>query len=266
MRNFEEIMQKMWQDYIAFNPQAKRIYELFLREGERVVNDHIALRTFRRGPLGIDLLARPFRAFGYEPQGEYFFQEKKLYARHYEAPNDEWPKIFISELLVDQLSHGAQEIIDRLVSQVSSTFLAREDLPWAGRPWNITLSEYERLAQESEYAAWVAVHGFRPNHFTVSVNHLIKYNSIEKVNELLIRNGFVLNQQGGAVKGSPQVYLEQSSTMAEKTIMTFVDGKKEVPACYYEFAKRYPLPNGKLYQGFVEKSADKIFESTNMLT
>ncbi len=30
-----------------------------------------------------------------------------------------------------------------------------------------------------------------------------------------------------------------------------------------EFAHRYPLPNGNLFQGFVAKSADKIFESTN---
>jgi hypothetical protein len=36
-----------------------------------------------------------------------------------------------------------------------------------------------------------------------------------------------------------------------------------VPACYYEFARRYPIANGELYQGFIAASADKIFESTN---
>ncbi len=37
-----------------------------------------------------------------------------------------------------------------------------------------------------------------------------------------------------------------------------------IPACFYEFAKRYPLPHsGKLYQGFIVTSADKIFESAN---
>lgn len=32
---------------------------------------------------------------------------------------------------------------------------------------------------------------------------------------------------------------------------------------FYEFDKRYPMANGKLYSVFVEASADKIFESTN---
>ena len=45
--------------------------------------------------------------------------------------------------------------------------------------------------------------------------------------------------------------------------MKFDDGSKVIPCCYYEFARRYPLPNGNLFQGFVAKSADKIFESTN---
>ncbi|MGB1300776.1 MAG: DUF1338 domain-containing protein, partial [Pseudoalteromonas tetraodonis] len=33
--------------------------------------------------------------------------------------------------------------------------------------------------------------------------------------------------------------------------------------CFYEFAIRYPKPDGEIYTGFVAASADKIFESTN---
>ena len=51
--------------------------------------------------------------------------------------------------------------------------------------------------------------------------------------------------------------------MADKVKVQFTELDTEVPSCYYEFAKRYPDTNGKLYQGFVSKSADKIFESTN---
>ena len=43
----------------------------------------------------------------------------------------------------------------------------------------------------------------------------------------------------------------------------FIDGTMTIPSCYYEFAKRYADQSGNLYQGFVAKSADKIFESTN---
>jgi hypothetical protein len=45
--------------------------------------------------------------------------------------------------------------------------------------------------------------------------------------------------------------------------LKIVEGLKEIPACYYEFAKRYPDADGKLYSGFIAKSADKIFESTD---
>ena len=64
------------------------------------------------------------------------------------------------------------------------------------------------------------------------------------------------------MKGSKEVCLEQSSTLANNIEVEFEDGKLTIPACYYEFAKRYPMKNGELYQGFVAASADKIFEST----
>ena len=44
----------------------------------------------------------------------------------------------------------------------------------------------------------------------------------------------------------------------------FSDNTVTLPSCFYEFAQRFPLPNGQLYQGFVAASADKIFESTNV--
>jgi hypothetical protein len=59
------------------------------------------------------------------------------------------------------------------------------------------------------------------------------------------------------------VFLEQSSTLANNIEVKFDDGVLTIPACYYEFARRYPLKTGELYQGFVAASADKIFESTS---
>ena len=52
--------------------------------------------------------------------------------------------------------------------------------------------------------------------------------------------------------------------MADKMPVAFSDRTVDIPSCFYEFAQRYPLPNGDLYQGFVAASADKIFESTNV--
>jgi hypothetical protein len=51
--------------------------------------------------------------------------------------------------------------------------------------------------------------------------------------------------------------------MADIVKVKFEEGIFEVPSCYYEFAQRFPDSTGKLYSGFIAKSADKIFESTN---
>jgi hypothetical protein len=65
------------------------------------------------------------------------------------------------------------------------------------------------------------------------------------------------------VKGSPEQLLEQSSTLADSLQMQFDDGLHTVTGCYYEFAKRYTDASGQLYDGFIARSADKIFESTH---
>jgi hypothetical protein len=137
-------------------------------------------------------------------------------------------------------------------------------LIFSGSVFNPLLYEtYNRLREESEYAAWFYVFGFRANHFTVSINSLKKHNNILSVNELLKKNGFILNNSGGEIKGTPSDLLQQSSTIADKVNVKFLEGQFEVPCCYYEFAQRYPDSTGQLYNGFIEKSADKIFESTN---
>ena len=105
--------------------------------------------------------------------------------------------------------------------------------------------------------------GFCPNHFTVSINHLTEYQDIKDVNAMIKENGYILNSSGGEIKGTKEELLEQSSIMADKIKVQFGSINETVPSCYYEFAKRYSDSSGKIYQGFVTTSADKIFESTN---
>lgn len=263
MMSLEALLEKMWIDYCELNPAAKRIYDLFIAEGEMVLNDHIALRTFNHPRLGIESLARHFKKWGYVEKNDYHFVEKKLYAKHYEHPNEKMPKIFISELELEKVPPFIRDTVHKLVEQIPEATLQREDFAVAGRPWKMTYTLYSELAKDSEYASWVAAYGFRPNHFTININNLKKFNDIKTLNEFVKSKGFVLNKAGGEIKGTTADYLEQSSTMASEIPVKFDDGAYNIPGCYYEFAKRYPLSNGKLYQGFVAKSADKIFESTN---
>lgn len=259
----ENLLYEMWVDYCNINPDALKIYNLLTQQGEIVSNDHIALRTFNHPRLGIKSLARQFIDFGYVEKGEYQFIDKKLFAKHYEHPNEKMPKVFISELELEKVSPFINEQVELMLEQLTDEQIQSPDFSKIGRPWKITFQTYQKLAQESEYASWVAAYGFRPNHFTVFINDLKQFNDINQLNGFLKNHGFKLNSSGGEVKGTPEEYLEQSSTMASKISVQFTDGLFEIPGCYYEFAKRYPLSNGHLYQGFIAQSADKIFESTN---
>ena len=257
------LFQYMWNDYIRrLCPSAKKVHDL-LEEDEPLINDHIALRTFSLAPLGIDVLAEPFKHLGYRERGDYRFESKKLTAKHFEHANAELPKVFISQLEVGLCSDELQAIVSRLVAQIDAGKLTDYDFLYGGRLWDISYQDYLTLSQESEYAAWLAAHGFGANHFTVSVNQLRRFESVIGVNDYLRKAGFVINESGGEVKGSPAVLLEQSSTMADKVPVVFSDGEQVIPGGFYEFALRYPMPDGKPYQGFVAASADKIFESTD---
>lgn len=263
IENFNRYMSTIWADYIQMTPQAQKIHNLFTQTGENVINDHIALRTFNHPKLGIKSLAQHFIKYGYkEAPQEYFFKEKKLYARHYEHPEG-LPKIFISELELEKVSPYIRETISNCVEQIPDSVLTHENFVFSGKHWVTTYSTYNKLAAESEYASWVYAYGFRPNHFTVSINHLKNFRDIARLNEFIKLNHFKLNSSGGEVKGTPEELLEQSSTMAAEVSVQFGDGVYSIPGCYYEFAKRYASTNGQLYQGFIAKSADKIFESTN---
>lgn len=263
VKTLPELLDKMWQDYIAINPLAKKVSDVLTAQGEKVENDHIALRTFNHPRVNVDVLAKPFLDSGYVFKGDYHFVEKKLYAKHYEHTDSTQPKIFISELKLEEFSPSLQKRVDELVSQIPTGLEKQFDFSSIGRPWKITTAIYNELLKESDYAAWVSAFGYRPNHFTVLINSLKKFSDIKVLNEFLKEQGFKLNSSGGEIKGSREVCLEQSSTLANNIEVTFDDGKLTIPACYYEFAKRYPLANGELYQGFVAASADKIFESTS---
>ncbi|AXN32210.1 MULTISPECIES: DUF1338 domain-containing protein [Vibrio] len=257
------LFQSLWNDYIQrLCPSADKVHHL-LQENEPLINDHIALRTFNVAPLGIETLAKPFIDAGYKPCGDYEFESKKLVAKHFEHPDPKQPKVFISELKVNECSPELQAIVAKLVEQLDTDKLKGHEFLSGGRLWDLSFADYQLLAKESEYASWLAAHGYGANHFTVSVNQLDAFEEVKGVNDHLREAGFTINESGGEVKGSPDVLLEQSSTMADKVPVTFTEGTEMVPGGFYEFAKRYPMSNGELYPGFVAASADKIFESTN---
>jgi len=265
LMDHRKIFDRLWKLYTDQNPAAQRIYDLFTKERETIVNDHVAFRTFDHPSTGIDVISGIFEASGYTFKGEYHFREKKLFARHFEHTSDALaPRVFISQLLVSEFSPFLQETVLKWTNAIPKGILKSPELIFSGNPAGIpSYRIFEQLRTESEYAAWLYVNGFCANHFTVSVNHLKKYGTLQKVNDFLKTNGFLMNDAGGEIQGSPAELLEQSSTRADIIRTGFREGIFEVPGCYYEFAKRYPDKDGHLYSGFIAKSADKIFQSTD---
>jgi len=256
------LFNKIWQQYLNVTPSAKKIHQL-LGNGNDVINDHVAYRTFNHLKINLAQLAKGLLALGYTECGQYDFSAKKLDAKHFEHTDSTMPKVFISELRVEEFSSDVQKIIAGLIAQLPDDVSERADFLYSGRLWELSSKDYDTLLNVSEYAAWLAAWGYRANHFTVSINHLANYEDIEEVNTKLKEAGYGLNTNGGEIKGDEAVKLEQSSTLADKAPVAFSDKTMEIPSCFYEFAKRYPLANGELYTGFVAASADKIFDSTN---
>ena len=255
--NLDEMFDGFWRVYSNLNPDAKKIQNV-LCAGREWVNDHIAFRTFNLENFGISRLAEPFVSRGYSLKGRYRFQTKRLLACHYEHIDPLIPKIFISELLVEEFSGFLQETMQFMIKDVqppTDLFLT------TGRGWRINYKIYSQLLRESEYAAWLYIFGFVPNHFTIYINSLNNFDSLVEVNQVLKKNGYRVNANGGEIKGSPALGLEQSSTLAYGAEVEFEDlaAIKKIPACYYEFVKRYDS-----FNGFIAGSADKIFESTDV--
>lgn len=277
------------QRYMERVPDVKAIIQAMIQEGiiakpEDVENDHIAFRTMGVPQLGIQSLEKIFLHYGYTKKSAYHFPEKKLDAFWYAPPAPHFPRIFISELRVQDLSPQAQQLILSYTGEVKSDPVDALNLDDATAVdsflhsglWRLpTLEDYKLLAAESEYAAWVIYNRYYLNHFTISVHNLPGgYNTIPEFNAFLERKGFTLNNAGGKMKVSPDGGLLQSATVANMITATFANNETyPIAGSYVEFAERKVLPQfahlpaGEIKRehrrdGFEAGNADKIFEST----
>ena len=260
------------------------IKEGVIANGNEIENDHIAFRTMGVKHLGIASLEKIFLHYGYTRKDHYFFPAKKLNAYWYAPPSPQYPRIFISELIVEELSAKTQEIIRSYTNEVTSDPVDAINLDDATTVdnflhsglWRLpTLEDFLTLSQESEYAAWVIYNRYYLNHFTVSVHNLKQgYNTVAYFNNFLERSGFKLNDAGGKIKASPDGNLLQSSTVAEMINATFANNVRHlISGSYVEFAERKVLKQYAALsateikrehrrEGFEAGNADKIFEST----
>jgi len=258
-----KLIQNLWDNYTEITPSVTKIKSIFKLNNDFIFADHIAYRSINIGSCGIEKISQPFLDIGYKVKKTYFFKDKKLRAIHLEnETSKKQPKIFISELLLENCSYFLRNILLSTFCQLNFS----SDILSLGRNWDVKYDVYKQLESESEYAAWLYIHGLRVNHFALNVNQLNGC-SIEGLCNKLQTLGVVLNNSGGIIKGTKAKGLKQASTMADKILVEFEDmyHKILIPSCYVEFTQRYMIKKTS-FNGFLTKSANKIFDSTNRIS
>lgn len=158
---FRNVLASMETVYTNRNPTAKAILELVRSaDVDQICYDHLAYRTFGVNGHGIDSIAKIFLDFGYTQREELRFPAKKLKALWFAPPtmppviggsgvHGPLPRVFISQLLVDEMSIQAQEIIRKYTELSGSGYKhaalasALGSLTW-GKPSH---SEFQQLAK-----------------------------------------------------------------------------------------------------------------------
>jgi hypothetical protein len=289
IQHLDSVLKALFTPYKERVPDVKKITNAMVEKGlikddSEIINDHIAFRTLGVPNLGMASFEKIFLHYGYKKKSPYFFEKKKLDAYWYEPPYSHYPRIFLSELRVADLSQQAQDIIYKYTSDITSDPVDAIDLDnpdqvgsFFYQPlWKLPSKEdYLTLLEESEYAAWVIYNRYYLNHYTISVHELPgEYSKLENFNNFLESIGVILNTAGGVIKTSKDGLLKQSSSVAKIIKAKFADGEEQdISGSYVEFAERLVLPEFQSLpknqltkehrrDGFESANADKIFEST----
>jgi hypothetical protein len=299
-----QLWDLLWQDYRDRVTYARTYQQMIEEAGGSIANDHIAFRTLRLTidqngrsiQLGISYLAKIVEALGYHQAGEYHFPAQFLYARHYVHPeqdNYDLPKLFISELIVDDLpeniaaliKHTVQsgdffldtdllslESIDSQITNFDRQAVLTKLVHLFDRPWQPPQqSAVEQVNAVSQYGAWVMIHGYAVNHFTGYVNRqqTAKYQTIDQTIVGLTHLGVPMKS---AIEGSIESGLCQTATQAVTEQVWVQDDANSTliqipwPYAYYEIAERYQINNSAgdamLFAGFLSDQAKQLFEMT----
>ena len=65
-----ELLDLLWKDYIETNPPAEHIFNLFQSREGKVINDHVAFRTYNHPMVNVDVLGNVFTDLGYKEKDD----------------------------------------------------------------------------------------------------------------------------------------------------------------------------------------------------
>ena len=295
----QHLFNQLWEAYRARVTYVRDYEQVIASTGAKFLNDHIAFRSiaWQQPSAGISSISRPFEALGYRPAACYHFPDKHLQAIHLEPPAEEppghrsLPKLFVSELQAWKLDEAARhhlahslnhhrpplsiDLLDQL-AHIDSIDHHKETLEtlvawFLERPWPAPeKSDVESIAEISQYAAWVLVHGYAVNHFTGLVNaHGVEsLATIEKTVAGLQAAGVPMKSEIEGVVGSR---LRQTATEAVVVDVEITEAGQSASMpwtyAYFELAERgevIDLATGEAsrFEGFLGPQATQLCDMT----
>ena len=284
-----QVFDELWHEYRRRVQYVADYEQVVASHNATFFNDHIAFRTIasQNPTTGIASLSRIFEALGYQPAGVYQFPDKHLSAVHFQHPHPQFPKLFISELRSWELSPATCQMLEsylanhrpalplsklQQLSQLNDNSTNRgqlldevvatiRELPW-GSP---ATEDVQQINSESQYAAWVLVHGYNVNHFTALINShgVEELNTIDKTVAAMQVAGIPMKAD---VEGAPGSKLRQTATQAVVIdVPVKGDATMEWTYAYFELAERGTVEvdgNQVRFEGFLGPQATQLFEMT----
>ena len=290
------VFDALWNRYRERVSYVQAYERMVGSAGATFFNDHIAFRTLavQQPQTGIASISRIFEALGYRAAGSYHFEDKQLSATHFQHPNGQFPKLFISELKTWELPVAARRIIEQtlvnhrpavradllaeLAALDNSSLPGLERLPevvdlFHTLPWQPPQrADVQELNKASQYGAWTMVHGYNVNHFTSLVNShgVPALNDLEKTMAALAAAGVPIKTDIEGERGSK---LRQSATEAVKIDVAVRDGEQLTTMpwsyAYFELAERNEIVDAATgqrgrFEGFLGPQATNLFEMTRL--
>src|SRR5688572_17795446 len=110
-----QLFDTLYARYRERMDYVRKYEEVVQAHGGTFVNDHIAFRTLasQKPAVGHFMIARIFEALGYSSAACYEFPDKHFSSIHYQHPNPQFPKLFITQLKTWELSPRARSIIQK---------------------------------------------------------------------------------------------------------------------------------------------------------
>lgn len=300
-RTTEEITHlligKLWEQFVERVPYAHQYAGLVKEKGGKVVIDHLAFRTFNthtgEQPEGIRAIKHVLNFLGYVPVTKYRFPKKNLNSIHFEHPDETLPKIFVSQLEVNELPAWAQSVINdtvhntcyllsdrsiellrileenKVLPNEAADYLVDDLAQYFRRAWNIPLKENVlKINDVSQFGAWVLIHGNAVNHVAVLINgqNIKEWPDLETTYNALVAAGIPMK---GTIEGDSGSKLRQTATLASKEEVDVKGGivfeKMFWTYAYFELTERNYIDVGgvrKLFSGFLADQANHLFNLT----